>query len=311
MKNWFPHDYTASRDVKILAILRAGGGLYYGLYWATVEAMHTEHAMAFDDLVMYLAFAMNAEDQQIKDFLHAALKAKLMQMSEEGIVTIDRVTRNLEQRNEISERRRQSVAKRWAKKQDTDTNVKQSDTPALQHDTGALQSHTIDTNLNNKSIQNHTHNNTDIHNRQDKTRQDTTPQRDSLSGAPQGGVRSVIDYFVTHNSTETEARKMFAYYDALGWILNNGRTVENWRSLADLWILRPNGRGNGDKAKRGDRAQGADTLQDYVLAMAESAKQRIEPSSIQPQYVVLQPPSPPGILPEHSDTEGQGEGDAG
>lgn len=311
MKNWFPHDYTASRDVKILSLLRAGGGLYYGLYWATVEAMHTEQSMTKDELEMYLAFVMRAQDNEIEGFIQAALKAKLIQISEDRIITIDRVTRNLEQRTEISERRRQSVAKRWAAKKtdannsntvaiQNNTNVSPNSTSVIEADTSAL----LDT---AHFIQNDTHNNTDI---TDKTRQDKTSQRESGEGAPQG-VNDVVAYFLTQNSTEVEARKMYAYYNAIGWNLAGKGPVKNWHSLADLWILRPNQRGGaGEKAKRGDRGQETG-IQSYVQSMAEAAKSPIRASAIEPQYVVLQPTEPPGVLPQPPNLAGASKGDAG
>lgn len=310
MKNWFPHDYTASRDVKILSLIRAGGALYYGLYWATVEAMHTEQCMTCDDLEMYLAFTMRAQDSDIEGFIQTAIKAKLITMSEDRILTIERVTRNLEQRNEISERRRQSVAKRWAKKSvanNSNTDAIQNNTNVSTSNTGVIEAEIVVLHGDAQTIQNDTHNNTDI---TDKTRQDKTQQRERVGGAPQG-VEDVVVYFLSSGSTEIEARKMYAYYNSLGWMVGGKSPVENWHSLADLWILRPNQRGgHGEKGKRGDRADES-RIQGYVQSMAEAAKSPIRAGAIEPQYVVLQPTEPPRILPESADLARTRKGHAG
>lgn len=45
----------------------------------------------------------------------------------------------------------------------------------------------------------------------------------------------VIAFFREKNQTESEAKKFFHYYDALGWTIGEN-PIRNWRSLASKWI---------------------------------------------------------------------------
>lgn len=131
MKDWFPHDYHAARDVKMTALIRKGGGLFYGFYWYMVEVMHIEGSITQSELEDTLAIGMCADDQSIKAFLELIIRVKLATI-QDGVISIDRVKRNLDNRREKSEKQRAIASKRWS-------NTTQRNADAMPaHDSGTV-----------------------------------------------------------------------------------------------------------------------------------------------------------------------------
>jgi hypothetical protein len=71
MKNYFSHDYNATLDPKIIALLGDYGAVGYGIYWRIVEMLHAEESHTLP----------------LKDYIYKAI-AKQMSTSVEQISTI-------------------------------------------------------------------------------------------------------------------------------------------------------------------------------------------------------------------------------
>ena len=128
MKEWFPHDYNAASDAKIRSLIRRHCATGYGLYWHLVEMMHTEKAMHSSVAIDALIIGMNEDEDTVTAVLKTLQMLELVVANDNDVISIQRVTRNLSERESISERRAKAAGKRWRsddKKPKTDANAEQ------------------------------------------------------------------------------------------------------------------------------------------------------------------------------------------
>lgn len=128
MKEWFPHDYNAASDAKIRSLIRRHGATGYGLYWHLVEIMHTEQSLPKAVAIDALVIGINEDEETVTSFLATMETLQLVSKDGHDIYTIPRVTRNLSERKDISERRSKAAGKRWRsedKKPKIDANAMQ------------------------------------------------------------------------------------------------------------------------------------------------------------------------------------------
>lgn len=108
---YFPHDYEANNDPKILALIGAFGAAGYGIYWRLIELLHSEsdHKIKKKEYV-YQAIAkqMLVDASVIKDLLNYACEVCELLEENDGFYWSNRVLRNFEKRSEISEKRREA-----------------------------------------------------------------------------------------------------------------------------------------------------------------------------------------------------------
>ena len=113
MKEWFPHDYNAASDAKVRSLIRRHGATGYGLYWHLVEIMHTEQSLPKAVAIDALVIGTNEDEETVLSFLATMEALQLVSKDANDVYTIPRVTRNLSDRKDISERRAKAAGKRW------------------------------------------------------------------------------------------------------------------------------------------------------------------------------------------------------
>lgn len=118
-----------------------------------------------------------------------------------------------EQLNDVyatSEKRRESVLKRWK-------NVKQNDTSVLQNNTSVLQSDT------DKS-------------REDKSREDKDKKR-VVNKFTAPTLLEVETYFIENGFSKFLAKRAFDYYAVANWKDSKGNQVKNWKQkMRGVWF---------------------------------------------------------------------------
>jgi hypothetical protein len=105
---YFPHDYSAKSDPKILALIEEYKAEGYGIYWCIIEMLHQEecHKLPLKQYI-YIAIAnqMKANAEQIENIIkHCIMVCELFVVSGDFFYS-PRVIRNFEIRAEISEKR--------------------------------------------------------------------------------------------------------------------------------------------------------------------------------------------------------------
>lgn len=104
---YFPHDYNASYDIKILAIISECGAIGYGIYWRIIEELHKEKGKIKmnDPVLRALAKQMRTDVEQISKVIDTGIECDLFYKNGNNILCSKRVERNLQKRKEISKKR--------------------------------------------------------------------------------------------------------------------------------------------------------------------------------------------------------------
>ena len=107
---YFSHDYTARQDEKIINLLIDLGYEGYGIFWAVIELLYQNDGY-FINKCDRIAFAIQAESDIVKKVVS---KYDLFKFNDQYIYS-DSILDRLDQRNEKSDKARESALKRWSK----------------------------------------------------------------------------------------------------------------------------------------------------------------------------------------------------
>lgn len=128
MANYFSHDYNSRSDPKITELLMKHGQAGKGIYWDLVEMLYEQNGYLDIKKIPAYAFALHTDcdtlNSIIKDF-------DLFKIKQDKFFSAS-VLRRIAQRNERSEKAKESANARWAKVS-TDANAlpTQSDSNAI------------------------------------------------------------------------------------------------------------------------------------------------------------------------------------
>lgn len=228
VKEWFPHDYYASRDVRIMRLLRSGGASWYGLYWLAVEMLHCEDDIREEDVVDGLVMVSRSTQDEVTRFLTFAIGQNLFQL-DGAVVRSGRVERNLAMRKDITEKKRQAATTRWANKdkpEPTDARQSKAYTPVV---------------ADAKPEQLQSGSNADVMQVQSQniTQQNITEQKNRVSDsaaqkARPRSVDDVVQYFAALQMPGTEAQRFYDYYTANGWKVGRN-PMKDWQAAGRNW----------------------------------------------------------------------------
>lgn len=104
---YFPHDYNASRDPKMVKLIRLHGYEAFGLYWAIVERLYENGGRISEDYEM-IAYELRVDVEKIKTIIQSDLF-----FIADGMVGSYSVDRRLDARRERSDAARASASRRW------------------------------------------------------------------------------------------------------------------------------------------------------------------------------------------------------
>lgn len=108
---YFQHDYEPLSDPKLLALVGEFGASGYGIYWRIVEMLHSdeEHKLKHERYVtIAIAKQMQTNVEQVEHVLEFALDVCKLFISDGEYFWSERVFRNMDKRDEISEKRRKA-----------------------------------------------------------------------------------------------------------------------------------------------------------------------------------------------------------
>jgi hypothetical protein len=126
---YFSHDFNARSDEKIVELLAKHGMEGYGVYWGIIESLYNNTNVLqtkYDRIAYDLRTNPDIVKSIINDFGLFKIKG--------GFFGSASIERRLNDRNEKSEKARESVSKRW-EKYDRNTNVSKNDTNVSKNDT--------------------------------------------------------------------------------------------------------------------------------------------------------------------------------
>jgi len=141
MKNYFSHDYNASSDPKIIALIGDYGAVGYGIYWRIVEMLHSEneHKLPLKEyIIRAIAKQMSTSVEQTSAFINDCINVYELFIEEDGNFYSKRVLENIEKMEDIKEKR-SNAGKISAEKRKNATCVEQSLTSVQQNLTSVQQ----------------------------------------------------------------------------------------------------------------------------------------------------------------------------
>ena len=108
---YFSHDYEPTSDPKIQALLAEYGGLGYGVFWRVIEMLHSDidHKLPMKQYI-YIAIAkqMLADAKQIESIIKYCADVCELFANDGEYFWSDRVLKNIELRQRISDGRREA-----------------------------------------------------------------------------------------------------------------------------------------------------------------------------------------------------------
>lgn len=104
---YFQHDYNARNDRKIAALVKKHKAAGYGIFWVVCEMMHEEGGgLEFDEITFgAIAKDINEETEFIKTVLNDCVSEFKLFSVDGDCAKSNRVTRNLDKRQEVSKSR--------------------------------------------------------------------------------------------------------------------------------------------------------------------------------------------------------------
>jgi hypothetical protein len=106
---YFPHDYNARNDVKIIKLLRAKGLAGLGLYWCIVEYLYQAGGKMKIEECNCIAFALHTHFEDVYSIV-----ADYDLFDTDGVEFWSKsIFRRLDKRKEVSEKRKKAAEARW------------------------------------------------------------------------------------------------------------------------------------------------------------------------------------------------------
>lgn len=187
------------------------GASGYGIYWALVEILHEENSHSIVDTELFernFAKQMSTDRKDVRRIIQACTQYELLHF-EDGILTCDRVDRNVQIRAEISESRSKAgkaSAMKRASNKNILTSVEQPLTPVQQNPT----------NLNKGKE------------RKGKERKE--------SGVFTPPTLSEVEAFFLEKGY-SGAERAWSYYQVSDWKDSSGKQVKNWKQkMIAVWM---------------------------------------------------------------------------
>ena len=144
---YFSHDSGARRDPKVLKLRSKYGAEGYGWYFMIIEILREQDDYTFpysDEFdVAGLSMELGTTPEHLSIFIQDCIEKFLLLKLENGKLFSSSLNDRMDKMEEISEKRKSAIAKRWAatntNEVQTDTKDKSKNTNVLQDDTNVLQ----------------------------------------------------------------------------------------------------------------------------------------------------------------------------
>lgn len=102
---YFSHDFNARNDKKISALVREFKSSGYGIYWCVAEMLHEEKGKVELDELTFMAISndLNEDLELVKNVINKCVYSfKLFRLSDDNMLTSNRVEFNLDKRKQLS-----------------------------------------------------------------------------------------------------------------------------------------------------------------------------------------------------------------
>lgn len=228
---FFTHDYNARQDPKMQEVLMDMGVAGLGIYWCVVEQLYEQGGQMPLSAIKAIAFTLHAPIEDVRKLIESY-----------GLFDNDgemfwshAVSRRLESRRGVTEKRAKAAAKRWEK----NANASKPDANAMQmhSETDANAMH--EKNCAMQKSENETFCNTI----KEKKIKEKEIKENSLCVTPACASEEERERFLeiftlvlNFNNPQQEVERFVSHYDASGWCRKDSTVpVKNKEALAKMW----------------------------------------------------------------------------
>lgn len=204
---YFPHDYNASQDPKIISLLTTCGLSGLGVYWILIEILHQEptNKISTQSFVDYINFYSKFDSEQVLNKIQQELIRTGLLLKEGEFIFSKRVLDNKKHRENISEKR-SKAGKRSAELRYNLTNVQQ---------------------LSNKTQQEKERKGKEIKEKE---------LREGVKKFTPPAYEEIKKYCEERNNG-INAQQFLDYYTARGWIIGKNK-MKDWQACVRTWEQR-------------------------------------------------------------------------
>ena len=124
---YFSHDSNANRDPKILKLRSKHGWQGYGIYWAVIETLREQENFnwkASDKQL--LSFCFGGDEALVAEVVDTCLEVGLLAIDDDDNIHSESLTRRMEMKNKVSEKRRAAGRKGGSSKSQANAKQKPS-----------------------------------------------------------------------------------------------------------------------------------------------------------------------------------------
>lgn len=227
---FFTHDYNARQDPKLQEVLMDIGVAGIGIYWCIIEQLYEQGGTLPISSIKVIAFTLHANIDDVRNIID-----NYGLFESDGVeFWSPAVSRRLDGRKKMSEKRSKAISKRWSentKNESENTNVCKNDTNVSESDTNVSES---DTNVSE--------NDTVIYNNiKEKKRKEYN--NNSLCVTPACASEEererfleIFTFQLNFTNPQHEVERFVAHYDASGWCRKDSAIpVKNKEALAKMW----------------------------------------------------------------------------
>lgn len=222
--DYFPHDFNARSDRKILRLRKVLGCEGYGIFWMLVEtlAVQPNFSYPFSDVDL-LADEFGTSTAKVE----AVIKQFDLFEIDKGahFFSLSLIVR-LQKYLEISQKARENVNKRWKKVRELKSKDQKQLTKQYDRNTTVLPPHNDRNTIKEKNIK-------EDKRKEDKTRQDSLGKGLIKLKKPLG-LQEVLKYAYQKEYDAKMTEKFYKYNCERNWLIND-KPIVNWQKLLDNW----------------------------------------------------------------------------
>ena len=213
---YFTHDFNARSDPKLQAVLVELGAAGLGIFWCIIEQLYEQDGVLPLKICKSIAFAMHVDVQTVESLIN---DFGLFENDGENFWSRS-VNERLENRRDLTEKRKGAAAKRWQSAPECNCNANamqmQCKCNAL-----AMQNDAIKEKENKK---------------ENKKEKDSLPDgSESIARAREKTpARTEVKDFVKTEGLGVDPDRFFDYNEARGWRVNGAQIVD-WRAALRSW----------------------------------------------------------------------------
>ena len=219
---FFPHDFGARNDPKLLSLMESHGVGGIGVFWCIIEQIYEQGGTLPLSSCKSIAFALHVDCKIIEDVV---LNHGLFQ-NDGKMFWSESVNNRLDKRKDIANKRKEAAQKRWK----------------------SAQNENEESNCNANAMQ-------DYANKEKKRKgkkrrissKEDKGENDKRFTPPL--LKEVVDY-VSEKGYSVDAEAFIAFYQSKDWFIGKNK-MKNWRAAVVTWEKRNNSSSRGSSNRVG------------------------------------------------------------